>query len=386
MPTSPTVMISSTLYDLAQVRADLVDFLERDFGFRPLLSELHSFPVDPDLTTIENCRRRVDRQADLMVLLIGGRYGSREEASSRSITNIEYLAAKAKGIPIYTFIKKSVLTALPIWKKNPDADLSDVVDDSAVFDFVVAVRESDQSWTFEFELAQDIVRILRSQFSYLFAQGLEWSRRLRTEAQPEALKLLSGHALRTALEKTGPWEYQLFADLLMQELEKHRELRHFQRLGIVTGPYQFVRFNDLQEWGRSRLAELLGLVKGLEKLMNDAFQEATGQKGTEGNIERIVYCARGLGLLYAEAIEWSLSIRRTTAPDEIKGVIDSFFALSGSLITTVETMGTQVQVTVDEMREEISQKGDSTRALKFSVDLPGADEVSRQLDLLLRKS
>lgn len=172
MPTPPTVMISSTLYDLAQVRADLVDFLERDFGFRPLVSELHSFPVDPDATTVENCRRRVNREADLMVLIIGGRYGSREASTSRSITNIEYLAARAKGIPIYTFIKESVLTALPIWKKNPEADLSDIVDDSAVFEFVVAVREAEQTWTLEFDLAQDIVLTLRANFRTCSARDL----------------------------------------------------------------------------------------------------------------------------------------------------------------------------------------------------------------------
>jgi Domain of unknown function (DUF4062) len=72
---TPAVMISSTFYDLAQVRADLLDFLQNEVGYRPLLSEHKSFPVDPDADTVENCKRRVERDADIFVLIIGGRYG-----------------------------------------------------------------------------------------------------------------------------------------------------------------------------------------------------------------------------------------------------------------------------------------------------------------------
>ena len=56
---APAVMVSSTFYDLRQVRADLADFLGKTLGYTPLLSELDSFPIDPGIDTIENCRRRV---------------------------------------------------------------------------------------------------------------------------------------------------------------------------------------------------------------------------------------------------------------------------------------------------------------------------------------
>lgn len=59
MNTAPTIMVSSTFYDLRQIRKDLDVFISEDLGYIPLLSELPSFPVDPDVDTIENCRRRV---------------------------------------------------------------------------------------------------------------------------------------------------------------------------------------------------------------------------------------------------------------------------------------------------------------------------------------
>src|SRR5215218_3100859 len=119
---APAVTVSSTFYDLAQVRADLLHFLQDEVGYRPLLSEYPSFPIDPDADTIENCRRRVERDADILVLIIGGRYGYVDTASDKSVTNLEYLAAQAKGIPIYPFVDKRVTAILPVWKVNPEGD------------------------------------------------------------------------------------------------------------------------------------------------------------------------------------------------------------------------------------------------------------------------
>jgi len=58
---APTIMVSSTFYDLRQIRADLSSFISDELGYIPLLSELPSFPIDPDFDIIENCRRRVNQ-------------------------------------------------------------------------------------------------------------------------------------------------------------------------------------------------------------------------------------------------------------------------------------------------------------------------------------
>jgi hypothetical protein len=76
MAKAPAVMVSSTFYNLRQIRTALARFIEDELGYRSLLSEYNSFPVDPDADTIENCWRRVEQDADILVLVIGGRYGS----------------------------------------------------------------------------------------------------------------------------------------------------------------------------------------------------------------------------------------------------------------------------------------------------------------------
>ena len=176
----PTVMVSSTFYDLNQVRADLGEFLT-SMGYAALLSEFSSFPIDPDLDTIENCRRRVEVDADALILVIGGRYGSVDEKSRKSVTNIEYDAARVKGIPVYAFVEKSVSALLPTWRRNPDADFSDTVDDTKVFEFLDLVVSHHKVWRYEFDRAQEILATLRAQFAYLTKTAMTWASRLRDD-------------------------------------------------------------------------------------------------------------------------------------------------------------------------------------------------------------
>src|SRR5947207_2995759 len=98
MDRTPAVFLSSTYFDLRQVRADVASFVETSLGYRLLASEFPSFPVDAALDTIENCRKRVEHDADILVLIIGARYGQVPDGGSQSVTNIEYSVARAKRI------------------------------------------------------------------------------------------------------------------------------------------------------------------------------------------------------------------------------------------------------------------------------------------------
>ena len=142
--TKAAVFVSSTCYDLKQVRADIFDFLG-SLGFEPVLSEYNSFPIQPEVTPIENCLAVVGAKADIFVLIIGGRYGSAPN-DGRSVTNREYLAARAKGIPVYVFVQRSVLDLLRIWKANQSADFSSAVDSPKVFEFVSLLSKTGQTY------------------------------------------------------------------------------------------------------------------------------------------------------------------------------------------------------------------------------------------------
>ncbi|GHV96511.1 hypothetical protein AGMMS50293_28310 [Spirochaetia bacterium] len=218
----PVIMISSTFYDLKQVRNELHQFVE-GMGYESLLSENSTFPIDTDLSTLENCKKKVELYADILILIIGGRYGYIDEKSGKSITNLEYIEAKNKGIPIYVFIEKNVLTAFELWKKNKENDFSSVVDTVEVFNFIERIRNTDSVWTFPFDIIKDIENTLLIQFSYLFKSSLADRLKMRKISTDVLFSILSTQALLMVIEKPPLWEYRLFFQVWLDENEKNAE-------------------------------------------------------------------------------------------------------------------------------------------------------------------
>src|SRR5205085_5298411 len=133
---APTVFVSSTYFNLAQIREVLARFLE-GIGYNPSLAERGDFPVDPSAEPFDNCRDVVRTVADIFVLIVGRRHGSTDARTGKSITNLEYLEACAKGIPIYIFLEKIVDAQYDIWKANRNTELTiPGIDSASLFSFI----------------------------------------------------------------------------------------------------------------------------------------------------------------------------------------------------------------------------------------------------------
>lgn len=342
MSAVPGVMISSTFFDLRQIRADLRQFVEDQLGYRALLAEQPSFPVDPDIDTIENCRRRVEEDTDVLVLLIGRRYGSVDVETARSVTSIEYLTARPKGIPIYAFVEKSALTLFDVWEAGPGDALSRLVDDLKLFEFIKQVRSVDRVWTTGFETAEDVIRALRHQFAYLAGDGLALRRQMLTRDM-SYLAGVSGRAFRLAVERPAAWEYQLFAQTLIQEIAACRDLRreHKLRLNLRAGSGLIPR-EEIFQWVQERIADWQQATSNIERLINEALPEALGPPGQPGDAGAIIFVAKRLGELYRRAIEWSQDLRRYQLPDECRAVDDKLALFADGVIAELEKFGPRI--------------------------------------------
>lgn len=302
-------MVSSTFYDLRQIRAGLTQFIMDDLGYIPLLSELPSFPVDPDLNTIENCIARVEKNADILVLVIGGKYGSIDDKTDKSITNLEFLTARDKGIPVYAFIEKSILAVMPIWKENPSGDFSKAVDTPRLFEFIEYVRNQERVWTFPFEVAQDIVSVLRLQLSYLFHDALRIRNRLNGKGLPPYFESLRPKSLKIILEKPKAWEYRLFLQSWIDEGERRMDLVKEYRAGLRVDVAESVVAFAAMEWIQTRWHELEGFLDSFNSLINISAQEAFGKLGEPGNAEDIVWVSRMLGKVLENVLKWAMRLR-----------------------------------------------------------------------------
>lgn len=324
-----TMFVSSTCYDLGQVRADLRDFAQ-SLGYEPVLSELDSFPVNPSTDTLSNCLTAVKDRADVLVLLVGGRYGSITD-SGLSITNLEYLEAVAKGIPIFVFVKSDVLTLLPTWKANPSADFRHAVDTPKLFEFVEGLRSKGQVWVFPFTSAQDVTTTLRKQLSYLVSECLS----LRTRLYPAdaAIQNLGADSLRTYIEKTEGWEYRVLAKLMRERVQAQDSRRMDLELGISFGP--IVHLKDRQEaltWIGRKISEIMHVPNQISTALRTGLEKAVGPPGHPGDIRRIVHLATRFADGYLEAIEWALEFRRVDVEEDLARLMELSANLSSNII------------------------------------------------------
>lgn len=347
---APTVMVSSTFYDLQQISTELSIFFEQELGYRTLLSEHHSFPIDPDADTVEDCRRRVEQDADVLVLVIGGRYGYLDEASDKSVTNLEYLTAKAKGIPIYAFVDSGVLSILPVWENNKDGDFSKVVDDVRLFSFVQRIRKGDRLWTTGFEKVQNITDSLRIQFAHQMIEGLQWRNKLYSTAVGD-LQGMHGKALRLALERPEAWEYRLFGQLLCDEVESSRELRMAHKNNVVLNSSVYLSSEDIHQWIQTQSHELSNLTVSLSNLIDNALWEAVQKADAPVDVWEIAFIARQLGVGYRHAIEWSQGVRRIRVEDEYKKLFEIMSHWTDKIIESLESFGPDFLQRVNEALE-----------------------------------
>lgn len=173
----PRIFISSTCYDLAEIRDSLVSFFQ-SFGFESALSDRGDVFYHPDLHTHEACVGEVSN-CHMLVLVIGGRFGGQYVADkTRSITNAEYTAAKLQNIPVFAFIKQDVLNDHNVWQRNKGKPFADQIvypsiekQEHAVdiFSFIDVVRHAEvNNGFFGFRVARDLEELLRKQIAGMF--------------------------------------------------------------------------------------------------------------------------------------------------------------------------------------------------------------------------
>ena len=328
----PTVMVSSTFYDLKQVRDDLRTFIENDLGYNAMLSELPSFPIDPSLDTVENCRLNVKESADILVLVIGGRHGTVDIGTDKSVTNLEYEEARLKRIPVYAFVDRGVLANLDTWQANPDADFSRVVSSSRVFEFIDQVRSQDRVWMYPFETANDIIVTLRLQFAILFNKSLASAQRIVGTGVPEWYDGLSPTALKLVIERPDYWEYLVFFQVWLDEIAARTKLYREFEAGLHLRVPEPVQLLEATTWLQAKFHEISGIASSATALLNDQVPMALKEDGVEADAEHLVWVARYLGRAYEQLLEWNVRLRCAYVEGPFEEVVEEAAKLARQLI------------------------------------------------------
>lgn len=118
-----TVFISSTCYDLVDLRLELSAYLTGR-GFRVRLSEdpTSAFYVDPTVDSIESCLLNVDH-SDVVVCVVDREYGTPlpDKYDLLSATHCEVKRARESEIPVLFFVRDAAWSEFHQLKRDPDS-------------------------------------------------------------------------------------------------------------------------------------------------------------------------------------------------------------------------------------------------------------------------
>lgn len=170
----PRVFVSSTYYDLRIVRADLNRFI-KEMGYEAVLYEKGHIPYGREDALEQYCYRETEK-CDILVSIIGGRYGTQSKDSKHSITHRELKTAIELGKQVYIFIEKAVCYEYKTYLQNKEVKgfKQSSVNDVRVFSFLEDIYSIPTGNPIElFELSDDIVRFLREQWAGLFQRLLQ---------------------------------------------------------------------------------------------------------------------------------------------------------------------------------------------------------------------
>jgi hypothetical protein len=244
----PRIFVSSTYYDLKHLRSALEGFID-GLGFEPVLSEKGNIAYAPDLALDESCYREA-RQADIMVLIIGGRYGSEKSGTSDkessdfysrydSITREEFRSAEASGVPLYILIERGVHAEYQTYLKNRESQGVRYahVDSVNIFQMIQEIFGLKRNNpVFAFDRYHEIEAWLREQWAGLFQELLQrrssqeqlTSLSAQVSQLRESNKTLKAY-LESLMRHVSPEESETVIDAeskRLNELTKYRAIEH----------------------------------------------------------------------------------------------------------------------------------------------------------------
>lgn len=361
------IFVSSTCYDLSQIRTDLYESIS-NLGFTPVLSEFSNFPINPSSNTVENCIEVVNSSADIFVLILGNRYGYKLD-SGKSITNMEFMAAKTKNIPTYVFMSKQLINLLPVYLNNKEADYSNVVDNTEIFEFANEIRNNAGLWSFEFEKFQDILNVLKIQLSYLFKESLTLRNKFFNNPSYDFHSKLSSKALKIIMLKERTFEHEFLAQVLVDEISKKEELKNDYEYKIVLKNNKKLFDNsDFLAWSIERISGVEPYTRSLADIVNILIPKYLNEVGKPSDLKGLYYAANTYSRIYESFVNWSIETLSVSVEENQKVLRNTLAEMTSKLIEDVWAFPFEYQRMIIDIKQKLA-KGEPTESANLNIKL-----------------
>jgi Domain of unknown function (DUF4062) len=346
-------------------------------GHDPVLSEYAPFPVAPDLSTVENCKRVVRDRADLFILIVGGKRGSLDPKTQKSVVNTEYREAKLKKLDCFIFVDRQIWDLRFIYRKNKDADFSPTVDYPAVFEFLDEL-ESDNKWIFPFQRTEEIIATIKTQLSIRFSDLLVRTRTNRISIPTEFIGE-SEEIIRIVIDREDCWEYQLVYELLKDRMARIDDKFADISGGFVLRKTRFVSANDTMEKIRDLLSDIMAIMSALNKVLQEQITPGFGLPGIPGDAFQIKKGCDNLYELLLALYEWELDIRAIRTDEFFANLLRTMYGWSDDLLSGFRQLPKELYTLIS------TPNLSGNHSITLEVKTPaGLTEFMSELEMLTR--
>ena len=178
---TPRVFISSTFYDLVQVRYNIGDFI-RNLGYEPVMHERAAITYTQNTELENDCYNELSN-CDIVVCIIGNNFGTKSQVSELSITMEELKTAIKSKKKVYVFIAKDVFIENRTYEQNKESGSfkSAYTDDLKIHEFILSLKKENKIVISSFETTDEITNTLKLQFAGLFQSFLQEQARVTND-------------------------------------------------------------------------------------------------------------------------------------------------------------------------------------------------------------
>jgi hypothetical protein len=247
----PRIFVSSTYYDLKNVRVALSAFID-SMGYDATLNETGSIAYGKSDPLDVYCYDEI-QNCDIIISLIGGRYGSAASDGTSSISQKELKTALDLGKQVYIFVDRNVLAEYITYKNNKSVEVKWAhVDNVAIYRFIEELYNlPNNNAIITFEDSESITLILKEQWSGLFQRLLQERVILGqiTVAQELSQGLSTLKQVLDGVTLSNPSQSSNLADLATIQ---HPAFSRLKRILNIKYRVFFISEQEMEDWLKSR--------------------------------------------------------------------------------------------------------------------------------------
>jgi hypothetical protein len=199
---------------------------------------------------------------------------------------------------------------------------------------------------------------------------------------PPKLRGLPREQARLILERPACWEHLLFSEALLHEIVGLADLKRDWHYGIAPGATINMTPRAFSGWIQNRLEEARRFAVSVNQIMNQAFVQALGPEGEDGDPEAILYCAKRLADVYKGAMKWRLEFVKINIPDQLDKLKAATASLCDHIPPQIEEFASEINRELKQAIVDMEAGKSVSLHIRLELTTPGADGIDREVSRL----